>query len=68
MDGTLYMVYMPIFLRNYKLLLTTFKTLLMLILNVIDNGLVCDCGDSRGFVFDISLILQEIFYLKMGCT
>ena len=38
----------------------------MLMLNVIDNGLACDCGVSR--VHDISLILQEIFYLKMGCT
>ena len=39
----------------------------MFILNVIDNGLACDCGVSRVF-YDISLILQEIFYLKMGCT
>ena len=40
----------------------------MLILNVIDNGLACDCGVSRVFDYDISPILQEIFYLKMGCT
>ena len=32
----------------------------MLILTVIDNCLACD--------YEISLILQEIFYLKMGCT
>ena len=52
MDGTLYTVCMPKFLRNYKLLLKTFyvdkeKILCMLILNVLDNGLACDCGVSR---------------------
>ena len=51
MDGTLYAVYMPKFLRNYKLLFNTFyidklKTLCMLILNVKQNGLSCNCGVS----------------------
>ena len=32
----------------------------MLILNVIDNGLACNC-DIKGFDYDISTILQEIF-------
>ena len=46
------MVYMPKFLRNYKHLLKNFlcrliKTLCMLIMNVIDNGLACDCGGNR---------------------
>ena len=41
----------------------------MLILNAIDNGLACDCGVSRVLIMTvISPILQEIFYLKMGCT
>ena len=39
----------------------------MLILNVIDNGLACDCGVSRVLIMT-SVILQEIFNLKMGCT
>ena len=52
MDATLYAVSMPQFLRNNKLLFTTFylnkiKTLCMLILNVIDNGLACDSGVCR---------------------
>ena len=32
----------------------------MLILNSLDKGLGCDCGVSRVFHLDISLILQEI--------
>ena len=39
----------------------------MLIFNVIDNGLACDCGVCRRD-YDISPILQEIFSLNMGCT
>ena len=54
MDGTLYAVNMPLFIRNYKLLfkkiIWKIKTLCMLILNVIDNGLVCDCGVTRVLV------------------
>ena len=40
----------------------------MLILNVIDNGLACDCGVCRVLYYGIPPILQEIFPLKMGCT
>ena len=40
----------------------------MLILNVIDNGLACDCGVSRVLIMTLSPILPGIFYIKMGCT
>ena len=43
------------------------KTLCMLILNVIDNGLACDCGVCS-FDYDIPPILQEIFSLKWVVT
>ena len=40
----------------------------MLDLDVIDNGLACDCGVGRDFDYDISRISQEISFLKMNCT
>ena len=40
----------------------------MLILIAIDNGLACDCGVSRVLTMTYHRLLQEIFYLKMGCT
>ena len=66
MDGTLYAVYMPKFLGNYKLLYKTFyiisiKTLCMLILNDIDNGLACDCGVSRVLIMTYHRFCKKYF-------
>ena len=66
MDGTLYAVYMPRFLRNYKLLFKTFyidkkKTLCMLILNAIDNGLACECGVSRVLIMTYHRFCKKKF-------
>ena len=53
MDAALHAVSMTQFLRNYKLLFKTFYIneyrhyVRMLTLNVIDNGLACDCGVCR---------------------
>ena len=66
MDGTLHVVYMPKFLRNYKLIFKTFyitliKTLCMLILNVIDNGLAFDCGVSRVLIITYHRFCKKYF-------
>ena len=36
----------------------------MLILNVKDNGLACDCGVSRVLILTYHRFLKELFYLK----
>ena len=66
MDGTLYAVYMPKFLINYKLLFKTFyidkkKTLCMLILNATDIGLACDCGESRVLIMTYHQYCKKYF-------
>ena len=68
MDGTLYAVSMPQFLRKYKLIFKTFlykliKTLHMLNLNVIDNGLACDYGVCRVLI-QYHRFCKKIFSLK----
>ena len=36
----------------------------MLVLKIIDNGLGCDCGVCRAFVYDILLFLHEFKSIK----
>ena len=40
----------------------------MLILNVIDNDLACDCAVCRVLIMTLSPILLEFYSLKTDCT
>ena len=65
MDGTLYAVYMPKFLKNNNFLFKTFyidiKTLCMLILDVNNNGLACDCCVGRVLIMTYLQFCKKYF-------
>ena len=69
MDATLYVVTVPQFLRNYKILFKTFyinkqKTLFMLILNVIENVLAWDCVVCRVLTMTYHRFCKKYFLQK----